>query len=216
MTDLQLYDGTSASPVVTLNYTNAHGTGSISVATYADPQVSAGTNQPIFYCTDLWHDNYLGSTYTITQVPSMAFGISTFADVDNRLGWLLTQDQSSVDARAAVQLAVWYTVDHVRNTQPTGFSFTGGDFTLRSDYNHLISFAGYNPGVNYSATFWQATHDASNTLYQDLISASGSGGHIQATIPEPSGFVLAGIGILGLIGAGHLSKRGRWSVASGQ
>jgi hypothetical protein len=216
ITNLQLYDGTSASPVVTVYYTNANGTGSNSAATYADPQVSSGTTQPIFYCTDLWHDNYLGSTYTITLVPSMAFHPSNFADVDNRLGWLLTRDQSSVDARAAVQLAIWYTVDHVRNTQPTGFSFTGGDSTLRSDYNHLISFTGYNPGVTYSANFWQATHDARDTLYQNLISASGSGGHTQVTTPEPSGAVLAGIGIPCLIGAGHLSKRGRWSRASGQ
>jgi hypothetical protein len=97
----------------------------------------------------------------------MAFGTSTFFDMDNRLGWLLTQNQGLVDDRAALQLAIWYTVDNVHNSQLDGFSFTGGDSTLRSDYNQLISFAGYEAGVEYSADFWQAVHDASNTLYQD-------------------------------------------------
>jgi hypothetical protein len=205
ITNLQLYDGTSASPVVTVNYTNADGTGTNSAATYADPQVSSGTTLPMFYCTDLWHDNYLGSTYTITPVASMAFGTSTFSDVDNRIGWLLTQDQSTVDARAAMQLAVWYTVDNVQNPQLAGFSFSGGDATLRSDYNQLVGFAGYNPGVQYAADFWQATHDPSNTLNQNLVSAPDSSGPGGST-PEPSGIVLAGIGMLCLIGARHLQR----------
>ena len=77
--------------------------------------------QPLFYCVDLWHDNYIGSSYTITPVATMAFTNSTFSDVDNRIGWLLTQDQSTPDARAAVQLAIWYTVDN------KGFSMSSGD-----------------------------------------------------------------------------------------
>jgi hypothetical protein len=202
ITNLQLSDGTSNSPVVTVHYTNADGTGSNSAATYADPQISSGTSRPIFYCTDLWHDNYLGSTYTITQVPSMVFSASAFSDVNNRIGWLLTQDQSTIDGRAAMQLAIWYTVDNVQNPHLAGFSYTGGDSFLRSDYNHLISFAGYNPGDHYSAKFWQATHDLSNTLYQNLVSAPDPGVHTNAVVAEPSGIVLAGIGALCLIGAG--------------
>jgi hypothetical protein len=202
ITNLQLYDGASASPEVTVYYTNADGTGSNAAPTYADPQVSFGTRVPLFYCTDLWHDNSLGSTYTITQVPSMAFSTSTFSDVDNRIGWLLTQDQSTVDARAAVQLAIWYTVDNLANARLDGFSYTGGDSPLRSDYDQLISFAGYDPGINYAAVFWQATHDASNTLYQNLVSGPGPGGHTNSTTPEPSGIVLVALGMLCVIGAG--------------
>ena len=74
----------------------------------------------------------------------MAFGNSTFSDADNRIGWLLTQDQSTPDARAAVQLAIWHTVDNVQSTSLAGFSYTGGDSTLANEYNTLISFAGYN------------------------------------------------------------------------
>jgi hypothetical protein len=217
ITNLQLYDGTSASPVVTVNYTSADGTGSNAAATYADPQVSSGTTLPMFYCTDLWHDNYLGSSYTITSVASMAFGTSTFSDVDNRIGWLLTQDQGTVDARAATQLAIWYTVDNVRNAKLAGFSFTGGDSTLRSGYNQLIGFSGYNPSVQYAADFWQATHDPSDTLYQNLVSATEPSGQASST-PEPSGIVLAGIGMLCLIGAGRLRSlvRGQWFVVRNQ
>jgi hypothetical protein len=200
ISNLQLYDGTSASPWVTIYYTNADGSGINTTDTYADPQVSSGTTQPMFYCADLWHGNAQGSTYTITPVPSLAFSTSTFSDVDNRIGWLLTQDQSTIDARAAMQLAIWYTIDNVHNNQLAGFSFSGGDSTLMSDYATLISFASYNPNIQYSAQFWQATHDESNTLYQDLVSS--------ATVPEPSGILLAGIGMLSLIGV-RLGRRGR-------
>ena len=68
ITGLQLYDGTSASPTVTIYYTNANGTGSNSAYVYADPQVSNGTTNLMLYCTDLWHDHYLGSSYTINPV----------------------------------------------------------------------------------------------------------------------------------------------------
>ena len=77
ITNLQLYDG-GGSPTATINYTGANGTGSYSAYVYADPQVSYGTTTPMFYCVDLWHDNYLGSTYTITPVSSMTFANSTF------------------------------------------------------------------------------------------------------------------------------------------
>ena len=57
----------------------------------------------------------------------------------------------------------------MHSTQLAGFSFTGGDATLTSDYNTLISFHGYNSSLNYLADFWQATHDPSNTLYHSAI-----------------------------------------------
>ena len=158
---------------------------------YADPQVSGGTTAPLYYCVDLWHDNSIGDTYTITPVSSMAFADSTFADVDNRIGWLLSQDQSTADARAAVQLAIWYTVDN------KGFSMSSGDATITADYNALITFAGYNPSDNYTADFWQATHDSTNTLYQDLVSAppGGSSPNV-ASVPEPRSLVLLSISVL--------------------
>src|SRR5262245_28627482 len=73
MSTLQLSDGPSGSPVVTLNYSNADGTGNNSSAAYADPMVSNGTNPPLYYCIDLWHDNYLGSSYTFTPAATIPF-----------------------------------------------------------------------------------------------------------------------------------------------
>ena len=183
-------------PTATIYYTNADGTGSNSAYVYADPQVSGGTASPLFYCVDLWHDNYIGSSYTITPVSRMAFANSTYTDVDNRIGWLLTQDQSTADARGAVQLAIWETVDN------KGFSMSSGDSVLTADYDALINFTGYNAGTNYGADFWTATHDQGNTLYQDLVSAP-TGGVNFAAVPEPGSVVLGSIAlVVGALAAG--------------
>jgi Thioester domain len=199
ITNLQLYDGGN-SPTATINYTGANGSGSYSAYVYADPQVSSGTTNPVFYCVDLWHDNYLGSTYTITPVSSMSFANSTFADVDNRIGWLLSQDQSTPEARAAVQLAIWYTIDNKPDGALNGFSMSTSNATITNDYNGLIAFGGYNPAQNYEAQFWQATHDGGNRLYQDLVSTVGTNFHLNA-VPEPSSLVMGGCGVVFLFSA---------------
>jgi hypothetical protein len=191
ITNWQLYDG-NAAPVVTLCYTGADGTGSLTSPAYADPQVSFGTTTPVYYCVDLWHENDVGQTYTINQVSGMTFINSTFVDADNRIGWLLTQDQSTIDDRAAVQLAIWYTVDNKPNASLGGFSMTSSDPTITADYNTLISFAGYDLATNYAANFWQATHDPTNSLYQDLVSVG--------SVPEPSSIVLSLISGLIFVG----------------
>jgi hypothetical protein len=139
---------------------------------------------------DLWHDNSIGNTYAINQVASMTFTNSAFGDIDNRIGWLMSQDQSTADERAAVQLAIWYAVDS------KGFSMTSGDATITADYNALISFIGYNPGQTYAAYFWQAIHDSTNTLYQDLVSARTGGVVTNASVPEPPAHVLMSISVL--------------------
>jgi len=198
ITNLQVFDG-GAAPTATINYTGADGTASYSAYVYADPQVSAGTTVPVFYCVDLWHDNYIGSTYTITPVSTMAFANSTFSDVDNRIGWLLSQDQSTAQARSAVQLAIWYTVDNKPDAALSGFSMSTGDATITSEYSQLISFSGYDPTKNYQAQFWQATHDAGNTLYQDLASAAGPNFHLNA-VPEPSSLMTGACGLLFVVG----------------
>jgi hypothetical protein len=144
---------------------------------------------------DLWHDNYIGSTYTITPVSTMTFANSTFSDVDNRIGWLLSQDQSTPEARAAVQLAIWYTVDNKASDSSSGFSMSTGDLTITNDYNQLVSFSGYDAGTIYGAQFWQATHDAGDRLYQDLVSVPDFELHTNA-VPEPASLVMGASGSL--------------------
>jgi Thioester domain/PEP-CTERM motif len=204
ITNLQVYDGGGA-PTATINYSGADGTGSYSAYVYADPQVSYGTSVPLFYCVDLWHDNYIGSTYTINPVSTMSFANSTFSDVDNRIGWLLSQDQSTAEARAAVQLAIWYTVDNKAGTSSSGFTMSTGNSTITSDYNQLIEFGGYDPGNTYDAQFWQATHDAGNSLYQDLASAPGIDFHSGA-VPEPASLVMGASGLV-FVAAAVLRQR---------
>ena len=140
----------------------------------------------------------------------MTFANSTFSDVDNRIGWLLSQDQSTAEARAAVQLAIWYTVDNKPSNSSSGFSMSTGDSTITSDYNQLVSFGGYNPVQTYEAQFWQATHDSGNTLYQDLASAPGINFYSNA-VPEPASFVMGASGFLFVAAAvlRHRSKRGK-------
>lgn len=201
ITALQLADGTSKSPEVTVHYTDANGNGSFSAKTFADPMVSKGTTTPEYYCIDLWHDNPLGSTYTITPTSTIGYGNSTsYADVDNRLAWLVNQPQNTVDQRAAVQLAMWYTIDN------TGFSYSGGDTTLRNDYTSLISFSGYDPKTSYTAQFWSATHDPRNRLYQDLITAV-PGSFTGQSVPEPGTLVLAGLALTTAVGIRAARRR---------
>jgi len=208
ITDLQFADGVSGAPTATIYYTGANGSGRNSAYVYADPQVSFGTTTPLYYCVDLWHENHVGATYTINQVSSMAFVDSTFADVDNRIGWLLSQVQSTPEARAAVQLAIWYTLDNKPNQSLAGFSMSTSDPTISALYDNLVSFTGYNPGVGYGVEFWQATHDPSNTLYQDLVSDPPPGTALtnSAAVPEPSSLVHSFISVLFMVGL-HFWRR---------
>ena len=138
----------------------------------------------------------------------MSFSNSTFADVDNRIGWLLSQDQSTPEARAAVQLAIWDTVDNKPGPGASGFSMSTSDSTITSDYNQLISFSGYNPAQNYEAQFWQATHDPSNALYQDLVSTVGTDFQINS-VPEPTSVAMGTCGLLFLVGIVARRRAGR-------
>lgn len=201
--NLQLYDGTSLSPIVTVSYTDPNGLGHYSAETYADPQVNGGTQTPIYYCIDLWHDNFLGSSYAITPVSSISYASSTFSDTDNRLAWLVNQPQDTVDERAAIQLAMWYTADS------KGFSYSGGDATLQNNYDALIGFVGYDPAVSYNAQLWSATHDPGNTLYQDLITAGpGTVPTDFAAVPEPNTLLLTSLALESVL-AYHVARRRR-------
>ena len=200
LSDLQVLGGT---PTVNITYTNPDGSGSITEnGVYAGPQVNGGSMPgPFLYCIDLWHDNYIGSTYNLVTPPSTPLTFPTsFSNPDNMLGWLLTQDQSSSDSRAAVQLAMWYVIDNpgVNNPTDISFSFTGGDSTLTSDYAKLIAGIGIGQGQNYVSTeTYTATFLEATTANQNLV----SGGSFEITsVPEPGGLVLGTISALVLAG----------------
>ncbi len=200
--NLQLFDGTNHSPVVTVHYSTADGEHSLSASTYADPMVSDGTVAPIYYCVDLWHENTIGSSYTITPVSGISYPTSTYDDVDNRIAWLLSQNPATADARGAVQLAIWYVTDNARTKDFKGFSFSGGDSTLTKDYHELLKFQGYDKSTTYQAQFWAATHDPSGRYNQDLVSEQKSIN--PQSVPEP------GTGMLGLVGVAWVVVVRRW------
>jgi hypothetical protein len=91
-------------------------------------------------------------------------------------------------------------------------SFTNSDGTdsnseSRTVTNTLIGFGVYNSEVAYRADFWQATHDPSNGLYQDLDSNDPSCGVVPfALVPEPSSGVLASVSVL-FLAVLHLWRR---------
>ncbi len=209
LSPIALYDG-SNSPQVTISYISANGGSQVTgVNTYADPQVSGGTTSPLLYCVDLWHDNPVGGTDSLTTQTSgnmLSFtNTSTFSDVENRVAFLLTEAQSTIDERAAVQLAIWDTIANKVPNGGTGFGFTvtsGDSTTISNDYNSLINWStnGYNSGVDYSATFYVSTSGNQNMV------EGGSGDFNGASVPEPSSLILGALGAIGL--AGFYRRRG--------
>src|SRR5262249_3497536 len=71
-----------------------------------------------------------------------------------------------------------------------------GDTGLQAAYNKLVTqmATGYNSNTNYlgHAKFYDAAHAPTASMNQDLVFAT----------PEPSTFVIAGLGSLGLVGYG--------------
>ena len=199
--NLQLYDG-NASPIVTINYTGSYGSGNYSATVYADPQVSYGTTAPIFYCVDLWHDNYIGSTYTITPVSHMSFSNSTFCDVDNRIGWLLSKTRAppiKTRGRAACHLVHRRRQAWTRLARLFDQHERATDDPERLQQARLLRWLQPLSELRWPQ-FWAATHDPSNTLYQDLVTAPSSNFQANGAVPEPSSVVLGATGLVFLVG----------------
>jgi PEP-CTERM motif len=204
VSNIGLYDGSSA-PTVYITYTGS----TAPVDVYADPQTATNANwqsngSPIpLYCTDTVHDNYLGSSYSVNVESSPYFSTTpanrlTVAQAANLVAWALENAGNTIDGRAATQLFIWSVLD--KNFSVTNWN---GNTSLESTYSTLGSDAGsaYNPGVNYlpGAVFLGAVHDGN--LYQDLAYAP-PGLSITSIAPEPSTFLIAGLGAVGMIAYG--------------
>jgi hypothetical protein len=73
---------------------------------------------------------------------------------------------------------------------------SSSDGTITTAGNQLIFFAGHNSAERYTAEFWQATHDQTRTLYQDVVGATPGGVDTFALPPEPPTHVLLSISVL--------------------
>ncbi len=203
----QLYDPVGFN--VTVTYGPNGSLPGATQTTSSSPQIDTSgsfSNLTPVYCTDMWHDNYLGSPYQVNPSASLSIGDTpnvylpaiSVTDAENRIGWLLTHNPNpsdhgaaAVDERGAIQLAIWYTTDAYHSPWylsglGSSFSYTGGSAGMAGDYNALVSFAGYNPDTYYAANFYSAEHDG--RLYQNLVTMSA--------VPEPSSLALGGIGII--------------------
>jgi hypothetical protein len=212
----QLYDPTVGFNV-NVNYgPNGGLPGATGQNTSSSPQIDTSgsfSNLTPVYCTDMWHDNYLGSSYQVNPSASLSIGDTpnvylpaiSVADAENRIGWLLSHNPNpsdhgaaAVDERGAIQLAIWYTTDAYHSPWylsglGSSFSYSGGSAGMAGDYDALVSFAGYNPDTHYAADFFAADHNG--VLYQDLVTTNGPVFHTGA-VPEPSSLALGGIGII--------------------
>lgn len=202
----QLYDNVGFNVDITYG-PNGGLAGATNQNTSSSPQLDTSgsfSNLTPVYCTDIWHENYLGSPYQVNSsalLPPSGVGDApagftaiSVTDASNRIGWLLSQSSNpsdfsaaAVDQRGAIQLAIWYTVDAYYNhsTLASSFSYTGGSAGMASDYASLVSFAGYNPNAGYDASFYAAGHNGN--LYQDLVTTG--------SVPEPNSMVLGSIGL---------------------
>jgi hypothetical protein len=198
----QLFDNVGFNVNVTYSANANFGLpGGTNESTSSSPQIdTSGSILGPVYCADPWHSNYLGSSYTVNASSALpAFdNAGDFADASNRIGWILSHappnadfSSTAVDERGAMQLAIWYTVDH------DNFSYTGGDSGMQSDYNSLVSFVGYNSGDSYGASFYEAQHQGN--LFQDLVTVNA--------VPEPSTVVMGSIGITMLALWGRFRNR---------
>jgi hypothetical protein len=197
----QLFDNVGFNVTVTFGPNGNFGLPGATEATSSSPQIDTSGSIPgPVYCADPWHSNFLGSPYTVNASPTLpaADNAGSFADASNRIGWILSHapsnadfGTSAVDERGAMQLAIWYTVDY------NHFSYTGGDSGMQTDYNSLVSFAGYNPGDSYGANFYEAQH--SGNLFQDIVTVDA--------VPEPSTVVMGSIGLTLVVVWGRFRNR---------
>jgi hypothetical protein len=199
----QLYDPSVGFNVNVTYGRNGSLPGATDQNTSSSPQFTSPGSVPA-YCSDPWHENVLGSPYTVVSASGLsASDIGTApggyaaigaGDASNRIGWIMSHAPSdsnsslaAVDERGAMQLAIWYTVDaYYDHGLQSQFSYTGGDAGMRADYNALVSFAGYNNCTTYGADFFAAEH--SGNLFQDLVTVG--------SVPEPTTALLGSVGLV--------------------
>jgi len=208
--NIGLYAGGTApidpsSTIVEIQFTGNNG-----IWVYGDAQTATnwtyadGSSIPL-YCIDLVHDNYLGSSYNLANWTNPS---SFSSDALNRVAWAAENATLSGYSPAATQLLMWSVID-------PGFKVINwnGANSLETAYNTAVTAMNnsYNPSKNYEShvEFLDAVHEPQSNLNQDLVVTALPGGiQIGAQgVPEPSSFVIAGLGALGLIGYGWRRSR---------
>lgn len=182
--------------------------------TYSDTLAGSGTSFQAF-CVDLLHGMSsatnlkadaidLGSTTNSGNF----YGYSNFADVGNRLSFLVSNITTTTNFEyAALQAALWKTVD--RNFTISGSS--ANDVQVRNLMNSYLSqlSSSYNAATDYAGTYLKIdrTVNGQTNYYQNL-ATKWNGGNPPGVLatPAPSSAVLAVVGI-GVIGIFRLSRR---------
>jgi hypothetical protein len=201
VTDINNYDGSSA-PLVWVTATGQ----TTPIEIYADAQSATDANwqsngSPIpLYCTDTLHSNPAGASYYVNVETTPYFSTTpgyglTVAAAANLVAWAMESAGNSVTDRGATQLFVWSVTDE-------NFSVTNwnNNTSLENAYNTLVSEAASATGDYVSgAVFLGAVHVGD--LYQDLAYAE-PGVSVGSIAPEPSSFLMAGLGALGMVAYG--------------
>jgi hypothetical protein len=193
--------------------------GGASVTEYAGPfhwtQTAPTSANITTYCIDLTHYISTGGTYTYTTVPVASLvplsgdgtGINTTAKVnaiDALFNKYYTISQTSAADSAAFQLALWKLEYDGPSSSPT--SLTTGTIQLAGDTKTTLAQEMLN------GTLPSSYNDLANASLVALISGTSNQNQIEvvpnppvAGVPAPPALMLAGIGVLGLVG------RARWA-----
>ncbi len=186
----------------------------------------------IGFCIDLWHDEYNPTNFRATTttnnfqnevVPSGVTPTVSDPHLTNELNYLGTIysaiNHLNNDEMGALQLAIWHLIDS--KFQVTSWP---SDPTLQSDYNAITGYdgttysggllggvatssitgstiSGYSSSKSYSGATILVL-DQSYRSGQNVITWPSGGITITSITPEPSTFMIAGLGGLAFIGYG--------------
>jgi hypothetical protein len=135
-----LYDGGNA-PIVEIQYSGSSGAWVYGDAQTATNWTNSNRSSIPLYCIDLQHDDYLGSTYQLTEWTDPN---SFSSDAINRVAWAVHNASLAEYGPAAAQLLIWSVIDP--NFSVINWNGNTGAGSLEAAYDALESrmIASYN------------------------------------------------------------------------
>jgi hypothetical protein len=116
----QLYDPSVGFNVNVTYGPNGSLPGATDQNTSSSPQFTSPGSGPA-YCSDLWHDNYLGNPYTVASVSGLSasdignapggYAAIGAGDASNRIGWIMSHAPSDSNS----SLADFFAAEHSGN-----------------------------------------------------------------------------------------------------
>jgi len=184
------FAGTTGS--VTLNVSDPDATPSYSgVNAVIDPYKGMlGSDPVLIWCVDPDHEVSSGDTWNVNVSYSGGDLSHTYlnnATTYNEMAWLITQFQgASTPTQQELQAAIWYIAEG---------GIGASDFTVNVPASNTAFWSAVNTDIANAAT----SANSLTTGYEILSDTAGSKQEFIVMTPEPSTFLLLGIGLTALI-----------------